>query len=305
MAEGHCSKKRNCTELSGDVEMETISVPKDLIEPLKLLIAKLCSQINPNETQISLGEIKHFDQTNDIDNKKLTLAEFRQLKSKLHNNLKGFDREEVYANLEQRDYEKFKDVRKTLSRWFRLGNACTQRTENPYSYSHRLIKCSVDVSQSVRDRENTQSIKRFFEDKRSEVESVFEYKLLDELHGISNGLNDEFSAITDRVSKLIWAKAFRAVLANESSNKSKDWGPQHSTPVKEKSVSFADTSNSGNSTRSGRSVKNKSILRKNHMEELSDSSSGSDVDYSYKSHHRSNKYKKSFRQYRGKHSHNW
>jgi hypothetical protein len=309
MAEGP-SKKRANRELSICDDLDTIRVPKELVTPLKELIAKLCHQIGTQDVPTSFATLKNFTgAVEDIPvNKSITMDKFRHFKSALHNNLKAFQRQEVYADLDQSSYDKFKTVRKNLTRWFKLGDSCSKRTENPYDNAHQLVQCTVNVSQSIASREVSNSIKSFFDGKRIEVENALETTLLDELLGISSDLADEFAACSERTDKLIWAKAFRAVLANNKSRPSyHSDNTKFSTPESNRSVSFAPSTSGGESSHSNKSRhKGKSILKKSSRHPREVFSSGSDDslesgEENVPQHKSTRNSRNSFRPYRGKH----
>lgn len=295
MATTPCNKRPHMSTDESD-DLECLKVPKELIIPLKGLITKLCEQLDNKIKPFSTETMEFFGgNVEDVEDMKLlTLNNFKLLKNKLMTNLKGFKREEVNADLPQVHFERFKVVRRNLSRWYRLGDSCVKRSENPFNNVHQLVDCNVNISSTVGNHDMRNKVMDYFESKRQEIEEHLEIKVLDELHGKSKDYFEEFSACTENTDKLIWAKAFRSALAGAKTSPNsrhflhKKW--THSSPNSAKSVSFENTnvesSFHGETSGSTEShYKGKSILKKDRKHttkntryfntELSDSGSDS------------------------------
>jgi hypothetical protein len=311
MANTPSNKRLHVSNEESD-DLETLKVPKELIAPLKGLIAKMCEQLDNKTKPFSTEAMEFFGgNVEDIEDMKiLTLSNFKSLKMKLMNNLKGFRREEVNADLPEADFERFKVVRRNLSRWYRLGDSSTKRNENPFNNAHQLVDCNVSISPTVGNHDMRNKIMDFFESKRQDIEEHLEIKVLDELHGKSKNYLEEFTACTEKTDKLIWAKAFRSALAGAKSPPNsrhlfqKKW--THSSPNTAKSVSFdnangdsfsrGETSGSSESHYKGKSIlkKDRKVVTKNSRHfntELSDSGSDTNdsddtsVSYRGRNHH--------------------
>ena len=253
------NRKRGLHDVdNSDIEM--IMVPKELVEPLKKLIDKMCRNLENQNARLDIGTLHNIGGTPEdvAQQKTVAINEFNGFKDKLHKNLKNFNREEVVADLPKAEFEQFKTVRKNLTQWSRLGNACCKRDFASADNAHRIIHCKISTAPSIMSSELRMKITDHFETVRSTIEEDLQLKLLDELLVKTSELGEEFEACTDNRTRLIWAKAFRATLANGDYS-----GNKHSTPNNSKNVSFktADTNSSEAST-SSKHLKGKSILKK-------------------------------------------
>jgi len=254
------AKKRALSQIDTP-EMESLLVPKELIAPLKGLIDKMIKHLDNQGPKLDIGQLKNIGGSqNDIEEQtKVAFSVYKDLKDKLHTNLKKFKREEVVADLPADEFQKFKELRKNLTQWFRLGEACTKRALDDSRSTHKVISCKIRVSPSIMCPDLKAKIIDKINGTCDAIEEDVQVKLIDDLLVKSSEMGDEFDAVTAKVDLLTWAKAFRATLANgDGKNRSRSF--KHSTPNTSKSVSFQNHSLDSNTN--FRSKKGKSILKK-------------------------------------------
>lgn len=267
------------SQITDDVDVETLLVPKELITPLKDLIAKMCLQLQNKSPKLDIGPLTNIGGSQDDtkEQTKTALSMYRELKDKLHKILKTYSHEEVIADLPSGDFNKFKDLRKSLTQWFRLGDACTKRSNADLQNAHQIIHCKVTTSPSLMSPELRARVLDKMEATRASLEEDLELKLIDELITKTTQISDELEAVGgDKRLLLVFAKAFRATLSNGDGYRSKSY--RHSTPNNSKNVSFRD--HTFDTASSSRSKKGKSILKRNYHQPRDTYYSESDSDSS-------------------------
>jgi len=209
------------------VEYTKIEVPKELVEPLKNMIAMLSAKINGSDER-DITMINDLLDSDEISHKyrhecDVAIELFKATRSKLFQILEHFTDDTLDMNLPTEKFAKFKETRKLISDWFRLGILTLKREDNPISDRFDIIKHSVYINGSC---DNKDLRRKIFDDlgKRKVIlekeARLTSFKLLNKY---SNDILAEIDVI-DVHDAGLYAKAFRSVLRNNSrSSTSRNW----------------------------------------------------------------------------------
>jgi len=205
--------------------MSTINVPNELVGPLSGLIKVLTDKLLKNSDSIDVL----LDTNNDIhlSNARYgvdcneAIADFKKTKTSLMDLMTPFNEETLNKNLSDDSFTKFKEIRKKLSAWYRLGMATIQREDNTLVHSHDIIKTDISVSASCEDKILRQKIYSDLLQTKNKLEREVRLHSFSLLTTKTTDIDNLIENIEENTDSIIWAKAFRAVSRTYSNHSSR------------------------------------------------------------------------------------